>query len=334
MKRCFFEAIASVLTSVIFLTGCSGYKTETSPYAGKDVYKIAVVVKLTDNHFNKVMAGARAFDQENEDVQIEFLSPTSATAFDEQMNIIETTLNVDDIDAVVISPLQSVTTASLVDAMAGDKVIVALDTDFDSKEKETFVGTGNEAAARSGADAAIAEAKKRGVEAPTAVILTGVQGDETHVNRENGYIAGVEAGGGTVIDMQYCDAMADRAAAAMEAIIQNHPEGVDIVLATGDDMAMAALKIIKDSGLSAYADTVVCGYDGNRAALLAVQDGTLSMDVVQQGYEMGYLSVEAAYKVLTGESVEPFIDSGSKVVDTANVDEYIAKMQEMKLWDV
>ena len=327
--------IAIFLTGTLcagLLGGCGGADASAAA-SGAEVYKISVIVKHTDNHFNKVMAGAQAFADEHEDVQIGFLSPTSAVAFDEQMNIIETALNVEDTDAVIISPLQSVTTAALVDVMAGDKVIVALDTDFASEKKATFVGTGNEAAARSGADAAVAEAKKRGAEAPTAVILTGVQGDETHVNRENGYIAGVEAGGGTVIDMQYCDAMADRAAAAMEAIIQNHPEGVDIVFATADDMAMAAVKIIRDSVLDTYADTVVCGYDGNRAALLAVREGSLSMDVVQQGYEMGYLAAEAAYKVLTGEAVEPFIDSGSRVVDASNVEEYIARMQEMKIWD-
>ena len=327
MKKRLFAIFLAGAVGMGLLSGCGAA-------AGEDTYKISVIVKHTDNHFNKVMAGARAFDEEHEDVQVEFLSPTSAIAFDEQMNIIETALTMEDTDAVVISPLQSTTTASLVDSLAGDKVIIALDTDFTSEKKAAFVGTGNEAAARSGADAAVLAAKEGGADAPTAVILTGVQGDETHVNRENGYIAGIEAGGGQVVDLQYCDAMADRAAAAMEAIIQNHPEGVDIVLATSDDMAMAAVKIIQDSGLAAYADTVVCGFDGNRASLLAVRDGKLSMDVVQQGYEMGYLSVEAAYKVLTGETVEAFIDSGSKVVDAENVDEYIAQMQEKKIWDV
>lgn len=306
---------------------------DASGSAGKDAYNISVIVKLTDGHFSKVMAGAQAFADEHDNVNVEILSPTSATAFDEQLNMIETALNNDSIDALVISPLQSSTAATLVDNASGNKAIVALDTDFTSDKKASFVGTGNKDAARGGAEAAVAEAKKRGADKPNVVILTGVQGDETHEARLAGYTEGVAAAGGEILEVQYCDALADRAANAMEGIIQKNPNGVDVVLSTNDDMAMAAVKIIGDSNSAVYANTIVCGFDGNQSALQAVQDGTMAMDVVQRGYDMGYKAVESALKVLEGESVESFIDSGSQIVDASNVEAYIADMQSKGLWE-
>ena len=67
----------------------------------------------------------------------------------------------------------------------------------------------------------------------------------------------------------------------------------------------------------------MCGFDGNTSAISAIKDGTLGMDIAQLGYDMGYKAVEAAVKALEGEQVDSFIDSGSKVVDSTNCDEYI-----------
>ena len=319
------------------LTGCGGDTSSSSGEGGdttassEESYNIAMIVKLTDGHFSKVMAGAQAYADEHSNVKVDIQSPTSATAYDEQLNMIETTLSNASYDAVIISPQQSDTAGTLV--ANTDKVIVALDTDFTSDNKSAFVGTGNQEAAEAGGKAAAERAIEQGIEHPTAVIMAGVQGDETHDARLEGYRAGFEAAGGEVLDIQYCEALADRASDNMEAVIQKYPNGVDVIFSTNDDMAMAVVKRIQDSGSAAYADTIVCGFDGNQSAIEAVQDGSLALDIAQNGYDMGYKAVEAAVAVLNGESVKSFIDSGSTVVDSSNVESYIADMQEKGLWE-
>ena len=72
-----------------------------------DAYNISVIVKLTDGHFNKVMAGAKAYADEHDNVNVDIQSPTSATSYDEQVNMIETSLGNPSIDALVLAPLQS-----------------------------------------------------------------------------------------------------------------------------------------------------------------------------------------------------------------------------------
>ena len=325
MKRRMIAAALACLACTAGLSACGGSAS------AENVYRIAVIIKHTDEHFQKVMAGAEACANEHPNVEIDIQSPTSATAYDEQLNMVETVLHNDGIDAVVLAPLQSSSAAAL--AETADKPIIALDTDFTSDKKLSFVGTGNEAAAQAGGAVAMEKAKANGTDKPQAVILTGAQGDETHEARLRGYRDAIEAAGGQVLEVQYTDTMPDKAAAAMEAVIQKYPNGVDAVLSIADDMALAAAKVIKDSGNTNYADTVLCGFDGNQSAIEAVMDGSLTIDIAQMGYDMGYKAVEAAVTVLEGGSVESFIDSGSKVIDSSNIDEYVSDMKSKGLWE-
>ena len=336
-KKLLAMTLASAMC-VGMLAGCGGASSASTDggdsgagSGSNDAYNISVIVKLTDGHFNKVMAGAKAYADEHDNVKVDIQSPTSATSYDEQVNMIETSLGNPGIDALVLAPLQSDSASTLV--ANTDKVVIALDTDFTSDKKLAFVGTGNKDAAKSGAVAAVEAAKAKGIDKPTVLVVTGVQGDETHEARLHGYRDAIEAAGGQVLEVQYTDTMPDKAAAAMEAVIQKSPNGVDAVLSIADDMALAAAKVIKDSGNTNYADTVLCGFDGNQSAIEAVMDGSLTIDIAQMGYDMGYKAVEAAVTVLEGGSVESFIDSGSKVIDSSNIDEYVSDMKSKGLWE-
>lgn len=186
------------------LAGCGGQTSANGKAGGDaaaagDAYNVTVIVKHTDGHFNKVIAGAMAYGKEHDNVNVEIQSPTSATSYDEQVNMIETALGNPGIDAVVIAPQQSTSTATLV--ASADKPVLALDTDFTSDKKACFVGTGNEDAALNGGKAVAEACKALGKDKPTAVIIAGVQGDETHEARLRGYRDAIEAAGGQVLEV-------------------------------------------------------------------------------------------------------------------------------------
>ena len=282
-------------------------------------------------YFDNLASGARAYEKEHPNVTVDISGPTSYTAYDEQMNMIETALSADSYDAYVISPLQSVTAGHLV--KDAKKPVIAVDTDIDAPEVLSFVGTGNEDAAKAGGEQAVQIAKDRGWEEIKVIALTGGQGDQTHEARIKGYQKGVTEAGGTFLadEIQYCDAAADRASAAMEAIIQIHPEGVACILSTNDDMAMAAARIASASGNQNYENTVFCGFDGSYIACEAVRDGKLTMTVAQDAYGMGYKAVEAAVDALDGKTLDAFIDSGSRVITHENVEEQLKTLDAQKL---
>ena len=239
--------------------------------------------------------------------------------------MIETDMNA-GYDGLIISPLQSDTAAQQVSGATFP--IIALDTNFEAPEVVSFVGTGNEEAAKQGAIAAVEAAREAGWETIECIEIAGVQGDETNTARMNGYKAGVEEAGGDFLEneVQYANATADNAVTCMEAIMQTHPNGIAIICANNDDMAMAAARAA--AGNEAYANTIFLGFNGDRAACEAILADELTMSIAQMAYEMGYKAVETMVQALNGEDVEAFVDSGSEVITIDNAQERLDTLDE------
>ncbi len=344
MKK--FFAFATTLLMAASLAACSqpasqassasaapaaSSKASSAPAASAtgtegDSYNISVILKTTSSEYwGYVVAGAEAYGKENPNVTVTVKGPPSETAYDEQQNMIETDMNNADIDGYVIAPLQA---DMVVNMIAGQtKPIVAVDTDIDAPEVLSFVGTGNEAAGALGGKAAVEAAKAAGWEEIQAIEIAGVQGDSTNEARMKGYQKGIEDAGGTFLadETQYANAVADQAVTAMEAIMQNHPEGIAIICANNDDMAMAAARAAK--GNAAYENTVFLGFDGIQSACKSILDNELTLSVCQQGYNMGYESVAAVVKALQGEKLDEFIDAGATVVDASTAQARLDELQ-------
>ena len=287
---------------------------------GGDGYSVDVILKTTaSEYWSYVKAGAEAYMADNDGVTVEVKGASSETAYDEQQNMIETDLNSGAYDAFVIAPLQADLVKTLIAGQTAP--IIAVDTDIDAPEVLSFVGTGNEDAAAMGGKAAVEAAEAAGWTEIKAIAISGVQGDGTATARLTGYQKGVEEAGGTFLvdEIQYADAVADKAATSMEAIMQNHPEGIAIIVCNNDDMAMAAARAAK--GNEAYANTIFVGFDGIQSACNAILAGEETMSVAQEAYDMGYKAVEAAVKALDGETLDEFIDSGCSVITADNAQE-------------
>ena len=301
--------------------------SSTEGGAGDGTYNISMILKTTAaEYWQFVKNGAEAYAAEHDGVTVEVKGPSSETAFDEQQNMIETDLTNSSYDGYIIAPLQSDMVATLVADI--DKPLMAVDTNFESPKKLSFIGTGNEAAAALGGAAAVEAAKAAGWEEIKCIEIAGVQGDQTCTDRMNGYNKGVtEAGGEFLADeVQYADAVADRAVNSMEAIIQTHPEGIAIVCANNDDMAMAAARAA--AGNQAYANTIFLGFNGDKAACEAILGNQLTMSVAQMAYEMGYKAVETMVQALDGETVPEFVDSGADVITIDNAEARLETLKE------
>lgn len=306
--------------------GSSSEQSASSQETGGDGYSISVILKTTSSEYwSYVLAGAEAYEVDNPGTTVDVKGATSETAYDEQQNIIETDLASGAYDAFVIAPLQADLAKTLVAGQTAP--IVAVDTNIDAPEVLSFVGTSNEDAAKMGGEAAVALAKERGWEEINAILISGVQGDGTATARAKGYQAGIEAAGGTYLadETQYADGVADKAVTSMEAIIQNHPDGVAIIVCNNDDMAMAASRVAK--GNAAYENTVFVGFDGIQSACNAILAGEETMSVAQEAYEMGYKAVDAAVRALQGETLDKFIDSGCSIVDSNNAQERLDQLK-------
>ncbi len=334
LKKRILSMLMAGALSVGLMAGCgstpsggdTGKAGSGTASAGNSDVKISFIMKtLSSEHWQFMKAGA---EQAAADlgVTVDIKGPPSETSYDEQQNEIETDLAV-DYDAYCIAPLQSDLVANLISGQTTP--IIAVDTQIDAPEIISFVGTGNEAAAKAGAVEAVAAAKAAGWTDINCIEIAGVQGDATNTARMTGYQKGIEESGGKFLtdEVQYADAVADKAVNAMEAIMQTHPEGIAIICANNDDMAVAAARTALESGNENYKKTIFLGFDGQITACESILKGQLTMTAAQQAYDMGYKAVETATAAAKGEKVDKVVDSGTEIVTKDNAQARIDRLK-------
>jgi ABC-type sugar transport system substrate-binding protein len=285
-------------------------------------YNISVIFKtLSSEHWQVMKAGVDAYTKLYPNITADPVGPSAETMYDEQLNSITTAVDSDSYDAYIIAPLQSDSAAKLYATTS--KPVVAVDTNMSMDSLATFVGTGNEEAAKEGATKAVEMARELGWEEINCIEIAGVQGDETNTARMNGYKAGINENGGTFLEdeIQYANAVADQAVTAMEAIMSKHPDGVAIICANNDDMALAAAKTA--AGNEAFKNTVFLGFDGSSAVCNSIATGEVSnfITIAQNPYEMGFYAVDNAIKAINGEKLDKFVNSGVTIITKDNAQE-------------
>lgn len=105
---------------------------------------------------------------------------------------------------------------------------------------------------------------------------------------------------------------------SMEKVLKEHPD-IKGVIASTDYIALPALKVVQKHGL----EIPVTGTDGIIEMLQLIEKGTLSSAVVQNPYDMGYLSAQTAFNVAKGKKVNKTVDSGVDFITKGNVKQRI-----------
>ena len=325
------KILAMLMASAMALTmtACGGSASQSGSDSTADTgsdaaggnHKISVILKtLNSEYWQAVSAG---INQAADDlgVTVDLQGPPSETSYDEQLNLIETTLGSSDAEALVLAPLQpDVATTAVANATIP---VLSVDTTFTSDKLVSYVGVSNEDAAKSGGEYVAEKLGGTG----NVVILAGVQGDTTSEDRVKGWTEGIEAGGCTVLDMQYTDAVADKAVTTLEGLMQQYPDQIDAVVCHSDDVAMGAAQALQSMGKQD--DVVVCGFGGISGAT-PVKEGSITATVDIGAYQMGYDCVARALDAIEGKTIDSFYPSDPTIIDSSNVDDFLAKLAEWK----
>ena len=102
------------------------------------------------------------------------------------------------------------------------------------------------------------------------------------------------------------------------ALLTQHPE-INVLLAFNEPTSVGAAKAIETRD---DADEIfLVGFDSNVSTVDGLQNGTVDALIVQNPYAMGYLGVESAYKLLTGQTkdVTHTVDTSTQIVDRDNL---------------
>ena len=278
-------------------------------------HKVVLVAKSTQTEFwLSVFAGAQAAAAEY-NVELTTMGPETEEDYETQNRMVAEAV-AEGAEALVFSAIDYENNAAAVDAagQAGVK-IVSIDSGVDSDQVGTYIGTDNYAAGRMAAQAAL-----EGVEGELVVGL--VNYDESTANgqeRERGVRdALTESGRARVAASVTTLVEAGRAQTDTADLLRNNPE-INAVIAFNEPTSVGAARAVAELGLSD--EVFLVGFDSNVATIDGLQEGSVDALIVQNPYAMGYLGVESAYQLLSGQGagLEPTVDTATQIVNRGNL---------------
>ena len=295
------------------LAACLCACTAAAPAGARP--RVAIVAKSTRTEFwLSVFAGAEAAATEY-NIELSITGPETEEDYETQNRMVADAV-ADGAEALVFSAIDYENNAAAIDAAAESGVrIVAIDSNVDSGAVQTYIGTDNYAAGQMAAQAAL-----DGVEEQLTVGI--VNYDVSSANgqeRERGAVDAFEQSGrARVAAVINTLAEAARAQADTAAMLAEHPE-INVLLAFNEPTSVGAADAVEGMGLAE--EVFLVGFDSNVATIDGLQDGTVDALIVQNPYAMGYLGVESAYRLLSGQggSPEATVDTSTRIVNRDNM---------------
>ena len=302
------KALACALLALA-LGGCAA----AAPTGAR--HRVAIVAKSTRTEFwLSVFAGAQAAAAEY-NVELDISGPETEEDYETQNRMVAEAVDA-GAEALVFSAIDYENNAAAIDAAAAAGVrIVAIDSNVDSAAVQTYIGTDNYAAGQMAAQAALDAVDGELTVGIVNYDISSANGQE----RERGARDLFEASGRAQVAARINTlAEAGRAQADTEELLRAHPD-INVLLAFNEPTSVGAAAAVAAQELS---DTVfLVGFDSNLATVEGLQNGSVDALIVQNPYAMGYLGVESAYQLLSGQggSLAPTVDTATRIVDLENL---------------
>ncbi len=287
---------------------------------GEKTLRIAVIPKGTTHEFWKsVHAGAVKAARELK-VEIVWKGPLKEDDLKQQIDLVQS-FTAQGVSGIALAPLNDKALVSSVKAAVGAKIpVVIFDSDLSSDEYVSFVATDNEKAGKLGCERLAKRVKEKG---GGAVVLRYQEGSASTHHREEGCLSALKAAGVNVVsDNQYAGATTETAHKASESLLlaQGANEGkVAGIFTPNESTTFGMLLALQKANLTSKVTFI--GFDASDKLVRGVEAGEIEGLVLQDPFNMGYLAVTTMVKHLRGEKVDKRIDTGSKLIDKANMNE-------------
>ena len=278
-------------------------------------HRVAIVAKSTRTEFwLSVFAGAQAAAAEY-NVELDISGPETEEDYETQNRMVAEAVDA-GAEALVFSAIDYENNAAAIDSAAAAGVrIVAIDSNVDSAAVQTYIGTDNYAAGQMAAQAALDAVDGELTVGIVNYDISSANGQE----RERGARDLFEESGRAQVAARINTlAEAGRAQADTEELLRAHPD-INVLLAFNEPTSVGAAAAVAAQELS---DAVfLVGFDSNLATVEGLQNGSVDALIVQNPYAMGYLGVESAYRLLSGQggSLAPTVDTATSIVDLENL---------------
>ncbi|OIJ17471.1 hypothetical protein BKP37_02965 [Anaerobacillus alkalilacustris] len=289
-----------------------------NPFGAEKPMAVVVVKDLETQYWELVKAGA---EKGFRDFGIEgkVVAP-SYEDVDSQKDLLKSILN-EKPNLLIVSPLNSEIIPTLEKFNANNIPVFLLDTDNAWENKTAYIGTNNIDLGKMGG-MFLASQLQPGNE---VVLIAGdinhpISGDRVKGAKHSLKAADIKIAT-EAFDLPNESKSVNE---VMEKILLDHPH-IKGVFADTDIKALGVYEAIEEFNLN----VPVIGADGINEMIELIEGGMLSGTVAQNPYDMGYISVEMAKKVIRGERVERTIDTGVDIIIKGNATQRLAFQREL-----
>lgn len=299
--------ISAIIISIVFLIYGNQINTEKT-------YKIVCITKNmdeTNGFWKSIMDGARLAASEFK-VDLSIRGPEVEEDYVMQNRLIKEAIK-EKPDAIVLAAADYEKTNESAKSIVENNIkLVLIDTKVKDQVADSIIATDNyKAGIRMGA------VMKRLVEEDDQIgIISFVKGTSSAIEREAGIRMGLSDDQDRIAQVVYCESDYNKAEQLTKEMLENNPK-ITVLAGLNQYSSVGAGKAVKELGLD---DTVkIIGFDNAREQIKYLEEGIYEAIAIQKSFNMGYLGVESAVKLLNGEYVEKEIDSGSTLITKDNM---------------
>ena len=295
-----------------------------APKPPKAVKTVAFITNTTSNFWTIARKGCEKADAEVADVKVAFKTTNTGT-LDEQNRLIRDSLNIDEADALAISPVDPAGQKSIINETARRALVITHDSDAPDTERVLYLGADNRAAGRQAGEL-IKQALPQGGK---IMVFVGRREALNAQERFEGLKESLQGSKVEIIDLMTDDANQSRARENAYKALKQHPDIAGMV-GLWSYNGPAILQALRPQGPLTV--KIVC-FDDEPETLAAIKEGSIFGTVAQQPFEYGYQTVLAAAKILRGDrSSVP--DNKTILIPTVvirrkDVDEYSKNLNQL-----
>jgi ribose transport system substrate-binding protein len=281
---------------------------------------IAVIPKGTTHEFWKAVHAGAVKASREEKIDIVWKGPLKEDDLKGQIDVVES-FTAQKVSGIVLAPLsEKAMVNSVKGATAANIPVVIFDSDLASDAHKSFVATDNLAAGRLAGQKMVELLGGKG----KLVVLRCQEGSASTSLREKGFLDAVKEAPGMelVSDNRYGGATTESAFATSENLLSAQKAdagGVQGVFTPNESTTFGMLLALRKANLAGKIKFI--GFDASEKLLGGLKEGHIDGLVLQDPFKIGYLAVQTMAKTLRGEPVDKRIDTGSKFVTKANMDE-------------
>ena len=322
MKRSVQLTFVCAAAMALGLTvSCSSPATKTQ----KPVKMIAFITNSTSDFWKIARKGTEKADTELPDVAVSFKT-TNTGAVEEQNGLIRHALDVEEADAIAVSPVDPTAQKTVINNAAKRALVLTQDSDAPDTDRTVYIGADNRAAGRQAGDLI----KKALPQGGKIMVFVGKREVQNAKDRFEGLKESLQGSNVTVIDLMTDDADAGNARNNAYEALKKNPDIAGMV-GLWSYNGPAIVQALRPEGKLGKIQ-IVC-FDDDRETLTAVREGSIFGTVAQQPFEYGYQAIKAAEQILKGDrSVIPAnktIFIPTVVIQKNNVDDYSKKLDQL-----